>query len=90
VKKQRITNKAEGEVTMSASELMKAADALTGVKLEMSHREIAERQNISREELEARHEEQQNLLDPQLEMSDGSAASLETVIALTRVRCLHP
>ncbi|SRR5712692_7272870 len=47
-----------GEVTMSALDLMRAADALTGVKPGMTHREIAQAQDLTREELEERYETQ--------------------------------
>jgi len=41
-----------GEVTMSALDLMRAADALTGVHVGMTPREIVQAQDLTREELE--------------------------------------
>jgi hypothetical protein len=48
---------APGTITMTAIELMRAADALTGVQPGMSHKEISERQDVTREELEERYEQ---------------------------------
>src|SRR5207249_5702669 len=60
-----------GDVTQDARELVRSADALTGCRPGMPHREIVERQDISREELEARYE----ALHPQTEEEavDGPA-----------------
>src|SRR5713101_2033332 len=48
-----------GEVTMSALDLMRAADALTGVKPGRPPQEISRLQDLTREELEERYETQQ-------------------------------
>src|SRR5437879_1768374 len=53
------TKSTPGEVTMTALALMDAADTLTGVTPSMTTLEISRLQNVTRDELEQRHEDLQ-------------------------------